>query len=176
MSDFAFDPNQQEGSHYEVIPAGEYTAEIVDALITQPKSGDGDMLRLVWNVADGDFEGRKIFQTLCYQHSNSTTQDIARRMLKDICVALDIHEQVTDPEIFKFKPAKVKVAVEIDKNGQYDDQNKIKRVKSLTEPDNEAQEAKSATAAPPKQTPKPTPKPAGAGPGAPPWKQTKPAA
>jgi Protein of unknown function (DUF669) len=106
MSDFAFDPSQQEGSHYEVIPAGEYTAEIVDAMITQPKSGDGHMLRLVWNIADGDFEGRKIFQTLCYQHSNPTTQDIARRMLKDICVAFAINEQVSDPEVFKFKPAK----------------------------------------------------------------------
>lgn len=171
MSDFFFNPDEQEGSNFEPIPAGEYVAEIVDVAISQPKSDDGHMLRLVWRVVEGDFENRQVWQTLCYQHSNPTTQDIARKMLKDICVALDINEQISDPEIFKFKPARVRVDIESDKYGQYEDQNKIKRVKPLTKADNEAQEAKPAAAAP-----KPAPKPAGTGPGAAPWKQTKPAA
>jgi hypothetical protein len=174
MSDeFFFNPDEQEGSNYTPIPAGEYTAEIIEATITQPKSGNGHMLALIWKILDDGFESRQIFKQLCYQHSNPTTQDIARRMLKDICVALEINEQVTDPEIFKFKPARVRVGVEIDKYGQYDDKNKIKRVKPLTETDNETQETKPAQAAPatPKPAAKPAPKAAGNGPGAAPWKQ-----
>jgi hypothetical protein len=171
MSDeFFFDPEQQEGSNYTPIPAGEYTAEIIEATITQPKSGDGHMLALIWKISDGDHEGRQIFDQLCYQHSNPTTQDIARKKLKDICVALDINAQVTDPEIFKFKPARVRVVIESDKYGQYEDRNRIKRVKSVTETDNEAQEAKPAPAAP-KTTAKPAPKATGNGPGAAPWKR-----
>jgi hypothetical protein len=175
MVDFVFDPSQQEGSNFEPFPAGYYTAEIIDATISQPKSGDGHMLVLTWRITEGDYENRQVWQQLCYQHSNPTAQDIARRMLKDICTALDLNEQISDPEVFKFKPAKVKVVVEIDKYGQYDDKNVIKRVKPLTETDNEAQEAKPAPAAP-KTAAKPAPKPAGNGPGAAPWKQTKPAA
>jgi hypothetical protein len=175
MSEFFFDPSQQEGFSYTPIPAGEYTAEIIEATITQPKNGDGHMLVLIWKISDGDYEGRQIFQHLCYQHSKPQTEDIARRMLKNICVALDINESVTDPEVFKFKPARVRVGVEVDKWGQFDDQNKIKRVKPLTEADNETQEAKPAqqAAAPvtPKPAAKPTPKPAGDGPGAAPWKR-----
>lgn len=173
MSDFFFDPSQQEGSNFEPFPAGYYVAEIISATIGQPKSGDGHMLSLTWRIAEGDYENRQIWQTLCYQHSNPTTQDIARKALKDICTALAINEQISDPEVLKFKPAKVKVVVEVDKFGQFDDKNVIKRVKPLTEPDNEAQEAKPAAAAP-KPATKPTP--AGTGPGAAPWKQTKPAA
>jgi hypothetical protein len=167
--EFYFDHGQQEGSHFELLPDGNYTAEIIDAVISQPRSGDGHMLRLTWRITDGDAEGRQVWQTLCYQHSKPMTQDIARRMLKDICTALDINEQVTDPEVFKFKPARVRIGTESDKLGQYDDQNKIKRVRPLSEADAETQEAKSSPAKPAAVAAKPAP--AGNGPGAAPWKK-----
>jgi hypothetical protein len=164
MSDeFYFDPEQQEGSSFQVIPAGDYTAEVIDAAITQPKSGDGHMLFLTWKIVNGEYEGKQIWQRLCYQHSNPTTQDIARRFLKDLCIALNINQQITDPEVFKFKPARIRVGVESDKYGQFDDQNRIKRVPEPSAP---------APAPTPKPTPKPAAvKPAAAGPGAAPWKK-----
>ena len=170
MSDeFYFDPEQQEGSQVEPFPAGDYTAEIIDAVISQPKSLDGHMLSLTWKISDGDYEGRQIWQRLCYQHSNPTTQDIARRFLKDLCRALNINQQITDPEVFKFKPARVRVGVESDKYGQFDDQNRIKRVHPLstTGPEPPAPPPKAAT----KPTAKPAAKPTTAGPGAAPWKK-----
>jgi Protein of unknown function (DUF669) len=176
MNDFVFDPTNQEGSMtFEPIPAGEYTAEIIEAAITQPKSGNGHMLCLTWRICEGDYENRQIWQRLCYQHSKEQTQDIARRMLKDICVARAITQQVSDPEVFKFKPVRVRVNIETDKNGQYDPQNNIKRVRPLTEADNETQEAKSASTTT-RPTVKAAPKPMAAGPGAAPWKTAKPAA
>ena len=160
---FSFNPVEQEGSNFELIPAGDYTAQIIEAVISQPKSGDGQMLVLTWQICEGDFEKRQVWQTLCYQHSNKQTQDIARRTLKDICTALDIHEQVSDPEVFKFKPARVRVSIESDKNGQFDDQNRIKRVQPLaTKPAS----TPSASPATPKVAPKAT------GPGTAPWKRS----
>jgi hypothetical protein len=110
-NEFVFNPDQQEGG-FGLLPAGDYTAEIIEAEIRQPKSLDGHMLALTWKISDGEYEGRQAWQTLCYQHSNVQTQDIARRMLKDICIALGITEQVTDPEVFKFKPAKVRIGIQ----------------------------------------------------------------
>jgi hypothetical protein len=96
-------------------------------------------------------------------------QDIARRRLKDICTAFDITEQVSDPEVFKFKPAKVRIGIQSDKNGQFDDQNRIKRVSSLTE-------AESTEPPPAKTAAKPVTKPVSSkptgGPGAAPWKRS----
>jgi hypothetical protein len=174
MSDeFLFDPESQEGSHFDLIPAGSYVAEIIETEIAQPRSGDGHMLKLTWKIREGDYEGRQLWQTLCYRHSNAQAETIARRMLKDLCVALDINEQVSDPEIFKYKPARVRVSIESDKTGQYDDQNRIRRVKPLTESDGEAQEAKrSAPATNPARAPAPPQTGVTAnGPGAAPWKR-----
>jgi hypothetical protein len=171
MNDFYFDPEQQEGSSFRLIPIGDYTAEIIDAVISQPRSGDGHMLSLTWKIGDGDYEGHQIWQRLCYQHSNPTTQDIARRFLKDLCTALDINQQITDPEVFKFKPVQVRVGIESDKTGQYDDQNNIKRVHPLSSAESEAPAPeKFAT----KPAAKPAVKPTTTGPGSAPWK--KPAA
>jgi hypothetical protein len=131
------------------------------------------MLSLTWKISDGDYEGRQIWQRLCYQHSNPTTQDIARRFLKDLCRALNINQQITDPEVFKFKPARVRVAVESDKYGQFDDQNRIKRVHPLSSVESEPVAPSPKPTIQPK--PMPTAKPTTAGPGAAPWKK-KPAA
>ena len=52
--DFFFDPGTQEGSSFELIPPGDYVAEIIEAEIRQPKSGDGHMLALTWKICQGD--------------------------------------------------------------------------------------------------------------------------
>ena len=174
MSDeFHFDPERQEGSDFKLIPKGDYTAEIIEAEIRQPKSGDGHMLALTWRILEGDYEGRQVWDTLCYDHSNQMAQDIARRRLKDICTALDITEQVTDPEVFKYKPARVRIGIQEDKYGQFDDQNRIKRIFPLQEPDAVALEAASKPKgpAPAAAAPKTPPKHPTNGPGAAPWKR-----
>jgi hypothetical protein len=138
-------------------------AEISEAEIKQPRSGDGHMLALTWRISEGDFEGRQVWESLCFQHSNEQTQTIARRKLKDICVACAIEEQITDPEVFKFKPVRVRIGVQADKNGAYDDSNKISWVRSL--------EDDPAEPAPPSPPPKPKPQ-AGNGPGTAPWRKS----
>ena len=164
---FSFNPVEQEGSNFGLIPAGDYAAQIIEAVISQPKSGDGQMLVLTWKITEGDHENRLLWQPLCYQHSNQQTQDIARRTLKDICVALGVTEQVRDPEVFKFKPARVRISIESDKNGQFDDQNRIKRVQPLaTKPEPTPASTPSASPATPKVAPKAT------GPGTAPWKRS----
>jgi hypothetical protein len=143
--EFHFDPESQEGTSFELIPPGDYVAQIIEANIRQPKSGNGHMLALTWKICEGEYEGRQVWETLCYQHSNPQTQDIARKKLKDLCVAFGITEQVSDPESFLFKPAKVRIGLQSDKYGQFDDKNFVKRVLPLQDPE--------ATV----QTPKPTP-------------------
>jgi hypothetical protein len=159
---FFFDPSKEEGSHFDLIPPGEYVAEIIEAEIKQPRSGDGHMLALTWRISEGDFEGRQVWESLCFQHSNEQAQTIARRKLKDICIACGIEEQITDPEVFKFKSARVRIGVQVDKSGAYDDSNKISRVRSLE--DDPAEITLSQPAKPKPQ--------AGNGPGKAPWRKS----
>jgi hypothetical protein len=165
-----FDPETQEGNSWELLPVGEYVAQIVEASIQQPNSGDGYHLALTWKIIKGDYEGRQVWQRITYLHSSEQAQTIGRKMLKDLCVATGVAEQVDDAEVFLFKPVRIWLGIERDKQGFYPDKNRVSRILPL--------EAKSEELEQPEQPAKPvaatkvasaakTPKPAPAGPA--PW-------
>jgi Protein of unknown function (DUF669) len=166
-----FDPTTQEGNSWDVLPAGKYVAQVVEASIQQPKSGDGCYLALTWKIVEGAFEGRQLWQRITFVHSSEQAQTIGRKTLKDLCVALDVSEQVSDAGVFLFRPAHIRVGIEKDKQELYPDQNRISRILPLeakpAEPEQPAQAtaAKASSPAAATRAPKST-----VGPGAPaPW-------
>ena len=56
-----FDPTTQEGNSWDVLPVREYVAQVVEASIQQPNSGDGYYLALTWKIIEGDYEGRQVW-------------------------------------------------------------------------------------------------------------------
>jgi Protein of unknown function (DUF669) len=150
-----FDPTTQEGNSWDVLPVGEYVAQVVEASIQQPNSGDGYHLALTWKIIEGDYEGRQVWQRITYLHSSEQAQTIGRKTLKDLCVATDVAEQVDDAEVFLFKPVRIRLGIERDKQGVYADKNRISRILPLsaeteqpTKPVTPATKAAAATAAP----------------------------
>ena len=125
------DPATQEGNAWDVLPVGEYVAQIVEASIQQPNSGNGYQLALTWKIIEGDFEGRQVWQRITYLHSSEQAQTIGRKMLKDLCVATGVAEQVDDAEVFLFKPVRIRLGIERDKQGVYPDKNRISRILPL---------------------------------------------
>jgi Protein of unknown function (DUF669) len=178
-----FDPETQEGTHFDVLSVGPYVAQVVDASVAQPKSGDGYYIGLSWQVTEGEYEGRYVFQRITFLHSNTQAVDIGRRQFKDLCVATGVSEQVKDVEVFKYIPCKLKVGIEKDKSGVYPDKNRVSRILPLKDPKTGKAEPKAATAAsakPEQKTvapakPEPQPAPANAakgnGPMPPPWRK-----
>ena len=144
----AFDPATQEGNSWDVLPAGEYVAQVVEASIQQPNSGDGYYLALTWKIIEGAYEGRQVWQRITYQHSSEQAQTIGRKTLKDLCVATEVAEQVDDAEVFLFKPVRIRLGIERDKQGVYPDKNRISRIMSLeTKPVETEQPARPAAPA-----------------------------
>jgi hypothetical protein len=165
-----FDPTTQEGNSWDVLPVGEYVAQVVEASILKPNSGDGYYLALTWKIIEGDYEGRQVWQRITYLHSSEQAQTIGRRTLKDLCDALGVNEQVKDAEVFLFKPARIRLGIEKDKQGVYADKNRISRILPLEakseEPEQPEQPAKPVAATKVASAAK-TSKPAPAGPA--PW-------
>ena len=71
------------------------------------------------------------WQRITFVHSSEQAQTIGRKTLKDLCVALDVNEQVNDAEVFLFKPARIRLGIEKDKQGIYPDKNKVSRILPL---------------------------------------------
>jgi hypothetical protein len=129
-----FDPKTQDGNSWELLPVGEYVAQIVEVTVMQPKTNDGYYVALTWKISEGDYEGRQAWQRITFLHSSEQAQTIGRKTFKDLTVALGIDEHVKDVEVLLFKPAKIKIGIEKDKNGQYDDKNVVKRIMPLDAP------------------------------------------
>src|SRR5262245_34168857 len=75
--------------------------------------------------------GRRVWQRIIFVHSRDEAETIGRKALKDLCVGLGVNEQVNDAEVFLFKPARIRLGIEKDKQGIYPDQNKVNRIRSL---------------------------------------------
>jgi hypothetical protein len=123
-----FDPTTQEGSKFDVVPVAVYKAQITDASVSQPQSGDGWGINLSWQITEGEYEGRYVFQRITFIHSSIQATTIGRRQFKDLCVATGIDEQVTDVAVFKFIPCQIRVGIEQDKQGVYPDKNRVSRI------------------------------------------------
>jgi len=108
----------------EPIPAGTYLSHITESDLVAAKSGNGQNLKLTFEVLDGQFKGRKVFETLCVQHTNQDTQRIAQAKLSAICHATGLL-RVQDSSELHYKPVKLNVTVQPPANG-YDAQNRIK--------------------------------------------------
>ena len=190
-----FDPATQEGSKFNLLPIGIYKAQITDASVSQPQNLVGWGVNLSWQITEGEHEGRYVFQRITFMHSSIEATTIGRRQFKDLCVATGVGEQVTDVTVFKFIPCQIRVGIEQDKKGLYDDKNRVSRIWHIDAPVKQPKQfAKSAqpaklstsrttTAAPsattqPTATAAPAAKPAsnaasGANGNVPPWRKAK---
>jgi hypothetical protein len=126
-----FDPETQEGNSWHPLPVGVYVAQIVQASVLQPKSGDGYYVAITWKIAEGEYVGRELWDRITLTHSNEQAQTIGRKTLKDMCVAVNVNEQVNDAEVFLSKLARIRVGIEKDKQGLYPDKNKVSRILPL---------------------------------------------
>jgi hypothetical protein len=146
-----FDPETQEGSQFNVLPKGEYVAQVIDVKVSPHSTGDGYGINLTWQICEGEHENRCVFQHITFQHSSAQAQQIGRQQLKDLCVATGVTEHVNDVEIFKFIPCRIRLGIEKDRDGIHDDKNKVARVLPLEPPAQQTPEpAKPAAPKPPK--------------------------
>ena len=109
---------------FEPIPAGVYVAQITDSEIKESKAGH-EYLALTFEVLDGEFKGRKLWDNLNLSNPNETTKQIAERTLSSIVRSAFGHPAaIRDSSELHNKPLKVRVVIQ--KDEQYGDKNQIK--------------------------------------------------
>ncbi len=111
MAKLNFDLNAVEAqSDFSPIPAGVYPARIKDVEDKPTKAGNGMYVQLTWEVIDGQYKGRLIWDRLNLFNPNKTAVEIAQRSLKSICLATGAGViEETDALRDRFAQIKVKV-------------------------------------------------------------------
>jgi hypothetical protein len=126
-----FDANQVEpASDFEPLPAGEYLAMAIDSEFKPTKNGSGEYLQFAFEIVDGAYRGRRLWDRLNLKNKNETTVKIAQGTLSAICRAVGVLRPKDSAEIHG-KPLKIRVALEprADRPGSF--KNEIKGYASV---------------------------------------------
>jgi hypothetical protein len=130
MAELNFDADKTEplGS-FEPLPVGEYKVVITASEDHDTKNGRGKYLQLVYDVIEGEYLGRKLFDRLNIRNENETAQKIAQQSLSAICRATGVMHPRDSSELHD-KPFIVKVGIRPAKD-QFQASNTIKEYKRL---------------------------------------------
>lgn len=148
----AYDTTAEPQGDFDPIPAGKYTAEIVESDIepVSKNSEKGRCLKLTWKVQGGDFDGRLLWQRLNMWGENMNNLDkvisIAQSQFASIRKATGV-ENPQDTSELHHRSCELTVTIRKDPNGQYADQNEVKAVKPISKVDPNVQNAQQAAAA-----------------------------
>lgn len=121
------DPNEPEQS-FDPVPVDDYIAVIESSEYKDNKQGTGRILVLEYQIIEGHYKGRKIFENLNLENANEQTAIIARKSLNSICIATGITHLKDSSQLHNIP---MKITVGIKKDEQYGDKNTIKKHLSL---------------------------------------------
>jgi hypothetical protein len=112
---------------FEPIPIGEYLVVISASEIKDTKEKKGKYLQFTYDVIEGDYKNRKLFDRLNIMNENETAQKIAQRALSSICRSVGVLHPNESEELHD-KPFIVKVGIR-PASGEYQASNVIKEYK-----------------------------------------------
>jgi len=127
MAQFSFDTNsvQKRENDYSLLPAGWYTAQVTESEIVALKSGQGQALKLTFEVLSDGYRNRKVWARLNVQHRGSPqAEQIAQQQLRELCDSIGV-VRMTDTVELHNKPVQIKVKVRKSDDPQYEDQNEV---------------------------------------------------
>jgi hypothetical protein len=125
MAELGYEVNPDEPEKvFDVVPAADYIAMIIDSDYVATKSGSGMMLKLTYEILDGPMKGRKLFEQLNLANKSKDAEDIARRTLNSIGLATGV-TNIKDSSLLHGIPLKLEVKVK--DSVEYGKQNVIKK-------------------------------------------------
>jgi hypothetical protein len=97
-------------NHFDPVPAGTYRAMAIASENKPTRAGTGHYLEIMWEIIEGEYQGRRLWSRLNLDHPNEETVKFALRELSSICRALGVLRPRDSTELHN-KPLLLRVAV-----------------------------------------------------------------
>ena len=134
MAQFSFDTStvEKRENNYELLPAGWYTAQVIESeIVPLKKTPDGKALKLTFEVLSDGYRNRKVWARLNVRHPGSSqSEQIAQQQLRELCDSIGLARMLDTVELHN-KPVQIKVKVRKSDDPQHEDQNDVTGFKSL---------------------------------------------
>ena len=127
-----FDVNELpvgNAGNFEPLPAGWYTCTISQAELKDTKAGNGQYIKLRYDITGPSHQGRVVFGNLNIKNANPKAEEIGRQQLGEIMRAIGL-AKVADTDQLIGGQISIKLTVKDD--AQYGASNEIKGFNSLT--------------------------------------------
>jgi len=148
---------QGTGGNFDPLPAGWYTVTITQAELNDTKAGNGQYIKLRYDITGPSHQGRVVFGNLNIKNANPKAEEIGRQQLGEVMRAIGL-AKVTDTDQLIGGQIAIKLGVKED--AQYGASNEVKGFKSVSGSAAPAasappfvKQAKAAPAAPAKAAP-----------------------
>jgi len=134
MAILNFNVNEVEKreNSYELLPAGWYTAQVTESEIVPLNSGNGDALKLTFEVLSDGYRNRKLWTRFNIRHNIPDTERYAKQQLRELCESVGL-VSLQDSNLLHYKPVQVRVKIRKDETGRYEDQNEIAGYKPVSQ-------------------------------------------
>jgi hypothetical protein len=148
----------QGNGNFEPLPAGWYTATISQSELKATKAGNGQYIKLRYDITGPTHQGRVVFGNLNIKNANPKAEEIGRADLGEIMRAIGL-AKVTDTD--QLIGGQIGIKLSVKEDAQYGASNEVKGFKSLS-----GSAAPAAASIPAKTA---APAPAASAKAAPPW-------
>jgi hypothetical protein len=152
-----FDVNELpvgNAGNFEPLPAGWYTCTISQAELKDTKAGNGQYIKLRYDITGPSHQGRVVFGNLNIKNANPKAEEIGRQQLGEIMRAIGLAKVADTDQLIG---GQISIKLDIKQDAQYGASNEVRGFKSVS-----GSVAPSVTAAPASA-------PAAATKAAPPW-------
>ena len=124
--DFTVNPNEVESDGYDLLPQDEYVAIIEESDYKANSNNSGKMLKLTYQIIEGNFKGQKLWENLNLEHPSAQAVEISRKALNSILLAVGIDGLKDSAQLHNI-PMTIKVGVKGKETDTYGIQNVIKK-------------------------------------------------
>ena len=127
----SFDVNElpQGTSNFEPLPAGWYSATITQAELKDTKAGNGQYIKLRYDITGPSHQGRVVFGNLNIKNPSAKAEEIGRQQLGEIMRAIGL-AKVTDTD--QLIGNQISIKLEVKNDPQYGASNEVKAFKSVS--------------------------------------------
>ena len=127
--EFNVDELPQGNGNFEPLPAGWYTGTISQAELKATKAGNGQYIKLRYDITGPTHQGRVVFGNLNIKNANPKAEEIGRQQLGDIMRAIGL-AKVTDTD--QLIGGQIGIKLEVKQDAQYGASNEVKGFKSVS--------------------------------------------
>jgi len=138
-----FDVNELpvgNAGNFEPLPVGWYTCTISQAELKDTKAGNGQYIKLRYDITGPSHQGRVVFGNLNIKNANPKAEEIGRQQLGEIMRAIGLAKVADTDQLIG---GHISIKLDIKQDAQYGASNEVRGFKSVS-----GSVAPAATAAP----------------------------